>query len=64
VADHLAATGIARPLIVTDAGIVALDSFVEWTTSLHDAPIFAGVHGNPVAVTPGDSEAVFARAFT
>jgi alcohol dehydrogenase class IV len=49
VPEHLAARGITRPLIVTDAGIVVLDWFVEWSASIGQAPIFAGVHGNPVA---------------
>jgi hypothetical protein len=49
VAEHLAAQGVRRPLIVTDKGLASLPILKDFGASLAklDARIYAGVFGNP-----------------
>ena len=49
VAEHLAAQGVKRPLIVTDKGLASLPILRDFGASLAklDARIYAGVFGNP-----------------
>jgi len=55
VAEHLAAEGVKRPLIVTDKGLASLSILHDFKASLKGSEIFSGVHGNPTAsqVTEG-----------
>ena len=50
--DHLAAHGVARPLVVTDQGVGALPIFTDFVANLAagglDPRPFDGVRGNPV----------------
>jgi len=62
VGSHLAASGITRPLVVTDAGVAGLDWFAEWVATVPDATVFAGVHGNPVAAHVRDGVDAYASA--
>jgi alcohol dehydrogenase class IV len=61
VAQHLAARGLARPLVVTDRGIAPLPmlaSFVDGLKGLHVA-VYSDIGGNPVKKQVVDGVAAF-----
>jgi alcohol dehydrogenase class IV len=63
--EHLAARGVRRPLVVTDAGIAPLPFFAELVASLAasglDPSSFSDVAGNPVLLHVTDGVAAFAE---
>jgi len=50
VAEHLAAQGLERPLIVTDRGIAPLPLLAKFVADLHrmDVAVYSDIWGNPV----------------
>ena len=50
VAEHLAAQGLTRPLIVTDRGIAPLPLLAKFVADLHrlDVAVYSDIWGNPV----------------
>lgn len=46
--SRLATRNLQRPLIVTDAGLLATSAFQLLRTLLPDAPVYSAVHPNPV----------------
>jgi alcohol dehydrogenase class IV len=50
VAEHLAAQGLERPLIVTDRGIAPLPLLAKFVAELHrlDVAVYSDIWGNPV----------------
>ena len=61
VAQHLAAQGLKRPLIVTDRALGALPVLAEFKSHLAglEVAVFAGVFGNPTASQAMDGAAAF-----
>ena len=61
VAQHLAAQGFGRPLVVTDQALAALPVLAEFETHLAglEAAVFSGVSGNPTARQVADGAAAF-----
>lgn len=61
VAEHLAARGIRRPLIVTDKALAQLPVLAEFRGHLQglDTAVFGGVFGNPTASQVMDAAVVY-----
>ncbi|HUR69338.1 MAG TPA: iron-containing alcohol dehydrogenase [Candidatus Thermoplasmatota archaeon] len=47
VASHLAAQGLHRPLVVTDAGLAKLPLLTDFAKALSGAAVFSDIAGNP-----------------
>jgi alcohol dehydrogenase class IV len=63
VAEHLAAQGLARPLIVTDRGIAPLPLLAKFMADLHglDVAVYSDIGGNPVKKQVVDGVASFRK---
>ncbi len=63
VAEHLAAQGLARPLIVTDRGIAPLPLLSKFVAELHrlDAAVYSDIWGNPVKSQVANGVAAFRK---
>ena len=63
VADHLAALGLERPLVVTDRGIAPLPLLAKFIADLHqlDVAVYSDIGGNPVKKQVVDGVAAFTR---
>ncbi|HEV7413530.1 MAG TPA: iron-containing alcohol dehydrogenase [Casimicrobiaceae bacterium] len=63
VAEHLAAQGMERPLIVTDRGIAPLPLLSKFVADLHrlDVGVYSDIWGNPVKSQVADGVAAFRK---
>ncbi len=63
VAEHLAAQGLERPLIVTDRGIAPLPLLAKFVADLHrlDVAVYSDIGGNPVKKQVVDGVASFRK---
>jgi len=63
VAEHLAAQGLERPLIVTDRGIAPLPLLAKFVAGLHrlDVAVYSEIWGNPVKSQVSDGVAAFRK---
>ena len=63
VAEHLAAQGLERPLIVTDRGIAPLPLLAKFIADLHrlDVAVYSGIWGNPVKSQVADGVTAFRK---
>ena len=63
VAEHLAAQGLERPLVVTDRGIAPLPLLATFVADLHplQAAVYSDIGGNPVRQQVVDGVAAFRR---
>jgi alcohol dehydrogenase class IV len=63
VAEHLAAQGLERPLIVTDRGIAPLPLLAKFVADLHrlDAAVYSDIWGNPVKSQVASGVAAFRK---
>ena len=63
VAEHLAAQGLERPLIVTDRGIAPLPLLSKFVADLHrlDVAVYSDIWGNPVKSQVDQGVAAFRR---
>ena len=63
VAEHLAAQGLERPLIVTDRGIAPLPLLAKFVTDLHplDVAVYSEIWGNPVKSQVDNGVAAFRK---
>jgi len=63
VAEHLAAQGLERPLIVTDRGIAPLPLLSKFVADLHrlDVAVYSDIWGNPVKSQVDNGVAAFRK---
>lgn len=63
VAEHLAAQGLERPLVVTDRGIASLPLLSKFVADLHrlDVAVYSEIWGNPVKSQVDNGVAAFRR---
>ena len=63
VAEHLAAQGLERPLIVTDRGIAPLPLLAKFIADLHrlDVAVYSDIWGNPVKSQVADGVTAFRK---
>ena len=63
VAEHLAAQGLERPLIVTDRGIAPLPLLSKFVADLHrlDVAVYSDIWGNPVKSQVANGVAAFRK---
>jgi hypothetical protein len=63
VAEHLAAQGLERPLIVTDRGIAPLPLLSKFVAELHrlDVAVYSDIWGNPVKSQVANGVAAFRK---
>ena len=63
VAEHLAAQGLERPLIVTDRGIAPLPLLAKFVADLHrlDIAVYSDIWGNPVKSQVADGVTAFRK---